>query len=305
MKKGILAIAVLLIAVIGAVYVFIPSRLIISDAGIVNCSLPAAQRFLFEEKNWRGWINPDSLNRSGYNYRVTNTTFTKTDIVIKSDNQEYITTLRLLPFNTDSTGIEWGDTLYTGNNPFTRLGQYRKAIALKKQMDAVMGYMTSFLNDKSKIYSANIFRTQLKDEPLLSKRVFMKHYPTADDAHKLIDEVRKNIAVQGDSAVGSPMKYSSAIDSNNFELMVGVPTSRLLKSNNGFIAKGLVGGNLIATEIRGGEWTISEAWKNIRQYKADYKLSSPAIPFESMITDRRKETDTTKWITRIYYPLRD
>ncbi|HTE27332.1 hypothetical protein [Flavitalea sp.] len=305
MKKGFLATAILLIAVFAAVYLFIPSRLIISDVGIVKCSLPAAKRFLFEEKNWRAWVNHDPLGREGHNYQVSNTFFTKTDIIIKSDGESYTTTLRLLPFNVDSTGIEWGDTLYTGNNPFTRLRQYQKAIALKKQMDVIMSNMTSFLNDKTKIYSANIVRAQLKDEPLLSKRVIMDHYPTAKDAYDLIAEVRNNVALQGDSAVGAAMKYSAAIDSNNYELMVGIPTSRMLRSNNGFIAKGLVGGNLIATEIRGGEWTINKAWENIRQYKADYKLSSPAIPFESMITDRTKEPDTTRWITRIYYPLRD
>jgi hypothetical protein len=305
MRKGFLATGIFLIAVFAAVYLFIPSRLVISEAGIVNCSLPAAQRFLFEQKHWPAWINYDSLAGEGHLYKVTNTTFTKTDIVVDSDSESYITTLRLIPFNLDSTGIEWGDTLYTGNNPFTRISQYQKAKALKKQLNVVMHNMTSFLNDKKKIYSANIVRAQLKDEPLLSKRIIIDHYPTAEDGYKLIGEVKKNAVLQGDSAIGPAMKYSSAIDSNNFELMVAVPTTRLLKSNNGFIAKGLVGGNLIATEIRGGEWTIKQGWNNIRQYKADYKLSSPAIPFESMITDRTKEPDTSRWITKIYYPLRD
>jgi hypothetical protein len=305
MRKGSLAAAVLLIICLAALYLLIPPRLIISNVGMVNCSLPAAKRFLFEQKNWRSWINIDSLNDNTRDYEVSNTFFTKTDINIKTESETYTTTLRLLPFNTDSTGIEWGDTLYTGKNPFTRLRQYQRAIALKKQMNLVMNKMTSFLDDKSKIYSANIVRAQLKDEPLLSKRVIMDHDPTAEDAYRLIAEVRNNVTSQGDSAVGPAMKYSSAIDSNNYELMVAVPTSRMLRSGNGFIAKGLVGGNLIATEIRGGEWTIKKAWENIRQYKADYKLSSPAIPFESMITDRTKEPDTSKWITRIYYPLRD
>jgi hypothetical protein len=305
MRKGFLATGIFLAAVFAAVYLFIPSKLIISEVGIVNCSLPAAQRFLFEQKHWPDWIDYDSLNAAGKRYQVTNTTFTRTDINIDSDSESYTTTLQLIPFNIDSTGIEWGDTLYTGNNPFTRIGQYQKAKALKKQMDAVMKNMTSFLDDKKQIYSLHIVRAQLKDEPLLSKRIILDHLPSAGDAYKLIDEVKANAASQGDSARGPAMKYSSSIDSINFELMVAIPTTRLLKSNKDFIAKGLVGGNLIAAEIKGGEWTIKKAWENIRQYKADYRLSSPAIPFESMITDRTKEPDTSKWITRIYYPLRD
>ncbi|MHA4844719.1 GyrI-like domain-containing protein [Flavitalea antarctica] len=305
MRKGFLATGIFLVIVFAAVYLLIPSRLIISEVGIINCSLPAAQRFLFEQNKWPQWINHDSLSSHGHIYKVTNTTFTKTDIQIDSDGESYTTTLRLIPFNTDSIGIEWGDTLYTGNNPFTRIGQYQKAKALKKQMDVVMSQMTAFLNDKRRIYAADIVRAQLKDDPLLSKRIIMHRYPTAEDAYQLIEELKKNALAQGDSAIGPAMKYSSQLDSNSHELMVAIPTSRLLRSNNGFIAKGLVGGNLIATRIKGGEWTIQKAWESIRQYKADYKLSSPAIPFESMITDRTREPDTSRWITTIYYPLRD
>ena len=30
---------------------------------------------------------------------------------------------------------------------------------------------------------------------------------------------------------------------------------------------------------------------------------SPAIPFESLITNRLEEPDTSKWVTKIYYPF--
>jgi hypothetical protein len=32
-------------------------------------------------------------------------------------------------------------------------------------------------------------------------------------------------------------------------------------------------------------------------------LSTPAIPYQSIITNRLTETDTTKWITKIYQPI--
>ena len=34
----------------------------------------------------------------------------------------------------------------------------------------------------------------------------------------------------------------------------------------------------------------------------DNALSSPAIPFESLVTNRMQEPDTSKWVTKIYYP---
>jgi len=35
----------------------------------------------------------------------------------------------------------------------------------------------------------------------------------------------------------------------------------------------------------------------------DYQRAIIAIPFQMLITDRTKETDSTKWITRLYYPV--
>ena len=151
---------------------------------------------------------------------------------------------------------------------------------------------------------SHVFVEQLVDRPLLSKRVVMDKVPTAKDAYDLIESVREYAKQQGDSATGNAMKYISKIDTSHYELMVAIPTAKMLKSNKDFVAKGLVGGNPIATEIKGGEGTISNAWNAIRQYKDDYKLSSPAIPFELMITDRSKEPDTSKWVTKIIYPTR-
>ena len=35
----------------------------------------------------------------------------------------------------------------------------------------------------------------------------------------------------------------------------------------------------------------------------DHSLSAPVIPFEYIITDRSKEPDTSKWITKICFPI--
>jgi hypothetical protein len=65
----------------------------------------------------------------------------------------------------------------------------------------------------------------------------------------------------------------------------------------------LGGGNILITEVKGGQNEITNAYKQIQNYVSDYNRSAPAIPFESLVTDRRKEPDSSKWITRIYYPV--
>ena len=62
-------------------------------------------------------------------------------------------------------------------------------------------------------------------------------------------------------------------------------------------------GNVLVTEIKGGTYTIKKSFDQLENYLTDAKRTSPAIPYEMMITDRSKETDTAKWVTRLYYPV--
>ena len=167
-----------------------------------------------------------------------------------------------------------------------------------------MERLAGFLNNKTKVYGFNIKKEIVRDRPLLATRQVTSTYPAPGDAYRLIAILRAYAHQQGDTCSGPAMKNVTQLDSTKFELMVAIPTNTYLKGTTEFIPKGLVGGNPIATEFTGGEATIINAWNGIRQYKSDYRLSSPAIPYELMITDRQKEPDTSKWVTKIVYPTR-
>ncbi len=85
--------------------------------------------------------------------------------------------------------------------------------------------------------------------------------------------------------------------------MVAIPVNKTITPNNEFLLKKMVPGKILVTEVRGGIHTINQAQKNIELYMNDHHLVSPAIPFHSLVTDRSKEADTAKWITKIYYPV--
>lgn len=303
MKKVLLAFAVIVVLFVAGVYLFVPKQLRIAEAGIVTATFPAAKRFIFDRGLWSKWADTTKLEQA-YHHDITNTFFTKTDIVLSKAGESFPTSLRLIPLGNDSTGIEWEYNMQTGNNPFTRIARYQEAKQLKTHMDSMMFKLNAFLNDLDRVYGTAVRKAQLPDRPLLSKLVVLNREPHANDAYALLSEVKAAARQQNDSAVGPAMKYSSRLDSTHYELMVAIPTSRMLKTKGDFVAKGLVGGNLIATEVRGGEAALQRAWEGIRQYKADYRLSSPAIPFEEFVTDRTIVSDTTKWITKIFYPIR-
>ena len=65
----------------------------------------------------------------------------------------------------------------------------------------------------------------------------------------------------------------------------------------------MVPGKILVAEVKGGAYTADEALRQLTMYMDDNHLVSPAIPFQSLVTERSKEPDTTKWITKIYFPV--
>jgi len=65
----------------------------------------------------------------------------------------------------------------------------------------------------------------------------------------------------------------------------------------------LKGGFILEGEVKNGPYTIDAAMEQLEVYRADHQYTSPAIPYQLLVTDRLKETDTSKWITKLYYPI--
>ena len=59
----------------------------------------------------------------------------------------------------------------------------------------------------------------------------------------------------------------------------------------------------LITEVVGDNNAIQKAFKATTTYMDDNKLSSPVIPFQQLVTDRSKQADSTKWVTRIFTPI--
>jgi hypothetical protein len=114
--------------------------------------------------------------------------------------------------------------------------------------------------------------------------------------------LKEYISINGAKETNSPM-LNVIRDSSNFITMIAIPLNKSIPENGKFIFKRMVPGNILVTEVTGGNFTITEALQQMKIYINDNHLQSPAIPFESLVTDRSKEPDSSKWITRIYYPI--
>jgi hypothetical protein len=65
----------------------------------------------------------------------------------------------------------------------------------------------------------------------------------------------------------------------------------------------MVPGTILVAEVKGGTATVEEGFRQLEFYIDEHELSSPGRPFQSLITDRSIEKDSTKWVTKLYYPV--
>jgi len=314
MKKWLIAILILLLLFIASIYLFVPNIISISQSIPINANKDGLYRNLSDERNWNQWwpadtaLVKDSLyhffSYNDYFYRIDNKAFSSFRISITNKNFIAITSLNLFDTRLDSVKLLWGARIPASYNPLRRLQVYFKSRNLNRDMKIILEKMQSFFSKTENVYGFDIKNASVVDTALISTFASSKGYPATEFVYGLIDQLKKYITAQSAKETGFPMLNISTADSINFLTKVAIPTDKELPSSGNISYKWMLGGgNILVTEVRGGPASITKAFQQVENYVNDHQHRSPAIPFQSLVTDRRLEPDTSKWITRIYYPI--
>ena len=288
-----------------AAYFLIPSQIDVSIAAKIGCNRNAASRII--NNQWDEVLNKNLNSNNatnGYSYTVSKQLYSAANIRVNNGNADYSTDLVLLPLNHDSTLLKWSTTIRQGNNPIQKLIAYYNAYTLKQNMTEVTQQLRRFLESTQSVYHYNITHTTLTDTVLISTKILCNVYPSTAQIYALVQGLRQYINEQDAYATNYPMLNVTKTDSG-FITMVGIPTSRQLPAKGNFYPKRLIPypDKILTTQVIGGTSSILNAYRQIELYMLDHSLEAPVIPFEQMITDRSKERDTSKWVTKIFYPI--
>ena len=305
MKKILITLVLLLVLALAAVYFFIPGKIKIEASVSLNAALQGVARSLIDENNWKKlWPGETSFNYNKQTYSIRSKISSVFDIDIYSGKDTVNSRLELVPIEDDIMKISWHADQMTSNNPFRRFSQYRRARATEKNMNEILQSMKIFLEKTKNIYGVEIKKTLVTDSVLISVRRSFQHNPNVQEIDAMIQDLRKYIIQNNAIEKNSPMLNVVKFGSSHFEAMSAIPVDKALPRTNEFAPKFLLkGGNILEAEIQGGPFTIESTLQEIENYRSDYKYNSPAIPYQLLVTDRLKETDTSKWITKLYYPI--
>jgi hypothetical protein len=313
MKKIIILALALILLLIGASFLLIPSKLEISEVRQVHC-ISKSLNDCFNKKDFliRWWPHPatDTTKRTndysldGCNYRPGRGSMSSTEITIECDGKKMDSRVLFLPLPNDSTTVQWISVVETSSNPITRFKLYMAALKLKKQMAKLLDEVANFSEKTINIYGFNIERTTFSDSLLLVTRFETIEQPGTETIYSHIDDLKNHLRKMNANYKDQPMVHVKTIEGSGFQTMIGLPIDHSISETSDFLLRRMpiMKDRFLFTEVKGGPGSIRNAHTAIEAYMEDHMLGAPAIPFEILLTDRRAIPDTSKWVTRVVYP---
>ena len=308
MKKWLLVTALVFIAALASIYIFIPARLNIIQITPIHCTTPGAYRTLTTREKWNAWwpetpSNSHTLHYKNNSFEITKTLMNTFEIHIHQNKQPINSTLHLLPLAGDSTNMVWKCSFPSGPNPFKRIQHYRQAVILKNNMAAILNYFKSFAEKKENIYGISVQEIIFKDSLLISTKSTMTSYPSVADIYSLINTLKKYSAAQQAQQTGNPIVNITPLNPFRFQVMTAIPVDRSIPTNSQFFHRRIPLNRFQVIRVHGGDGAVNQALQQFQLYIQDYRRTLMALPFQQLITDRSAEPDTARWITDIYIPL--
>lgn len=314
MKKLLLIIFVLIPLIFAGIYIFIPGKINFGKIIYINANRNITSRYIGEETNWIQWWPSDSehvlspkenkgisYTYKDFEYTITRKALEGTSILITHDGSAINSFLHLIALKPDSVVVEWKGELPATNNPINRIKNYLLATEVKKNISEILQNAKIFLEKTESVYGISIVQQQVKDTLLISTRLTSNNYPSTAEIYNLITSLREYIFSNGATETNSPML--NITKDSTYKIMVAIPINHAIPPTEKFLLKKMVPGKILVTEVTGGTYTADQALRQLTMYMEDNRLVSPAIPFQSLVTERSKEPDTTKWVTKIYFPV--
>ena len=316
MKKWLTGLFLLFVLAMVSVYILVPRTLVVSTYMPVNATASAAFRFLSEEARWKKWWPGTSGDSGAANssaaprfifkaseFSIGRTYLHAVEIPVSDNNGIIPSTASVLSIAGDSAVIQWETSLDAGTSPDSRIRQYFRARQIKTAMSAVLSGLQKFLDNRENVYGQVLTKSSTTDTVLIATKCVFAHYPTTNDIYDQISLLRQYSSGHGASQTGSPIINIARSDSSGFLLMAALPVNKSLEGKGSIFARKMVPGKFIVSEVQGGPGRIEEAFAEIQNYFDDYKKVSMAIRFQALITDRRSQPDSNKWVTKLYAPV--
>lgn len=300
----------LLLAALAGVYFFIPSSITVQAHQSMRAPSIRISAFIENQQQWKKWWPVSSTNGPEQQFKFNNNNYSlgrKTENVIeilaRIGDSTLSSRMLIAAISTDSTVIDWSVSLNSNHNPVKKFRNYLNSKKINADFQVILNALKAYVEKQENVYGMQIVRERVKDTVLVATRSVFPHYPNTGEVYAMVAKLKSYIESEKASETNFPMLHVVKSDSSSYETMVAIPTNRPLPGKGAIELKRMVPGFILRGEVKGGPYTTIYGLEQLENYRYDNRYVSPAIPFALLVTDRSKEPDTAKWITRLYYPV--
>jgi len=313
MKRGWIAF-LLLVVILLVVFYFFGSASTVSQNILIEANQKTIYRCLTDKSLLQKWWKEDSatsatnnLQRAqvaydNFSFAFAPRPFDVADVVVHDGDQSIQSFITVVPLLKDTCDVTWKAKLPTGGL-FSRFANYSRAQKLKRSMASALQRLQQFVQSEKNVYGFPVAREQVTDSLLVVTKMQDTVKPTVETYYGLIKKLRDYIARAGAQETNYPMLNISKVDSTHYQTMVAIPVSKALPGAGDIVPKRMVPGNILVAEVHGGMSNVTNGMHQMEAYVIEHSFAQPGLPFQSMVTDRLTERDTSKWITKLYYPV--
>ena len=331
--KALKIISIILIVLFG-IYVaaafMAPEVLIVEKSTVINAPVSTVYPQVACFKNWEPW-NPwdamDSTNTnafseqecgvgSWYSWKGQQTGEGRQDI-LEAREDEYIKCSLVFGVDPTPQTSEWffeeteGGTKVTWNfigteasffsRPMNLMGEYFLSAAYESGLAALKEVAETAPVVKDLCYDVEIIELPTMNYLLISGEI----HP-ADIAAFYTDKYPKimgYVAENGGEMSGFPSGIYFSWSDTLTKMAAGIPVNKEIDGNDEIEARVFGGGQALQIEYYGPYDGVGPAHYAIEDYSNENEIDLEGFAMEIYVTDPAEEPDTSKWLTRIVYPI--
>ncbi|HEY0898661.1 MAG TPA: hypothetical protein VGD90_04965 [Sphingobacteriaceae bacterium] len=312
MKRLTLLILAFVILVFLCILLIIPGAVNKTNKVTVQVPETVVIRHMAMKAGWTKWwpdqkgvnkIDSSSFTFKGVHFRIDKNTFTSIFVTITDGTNTFPSVINLATGENLVSEITWNFTYPTSRNPVKRFLKFERSKELGQLTAELLNHFKNFVEDEKNVYGLDIQYSKVQDSVVATTRMVSSQYPTTKEVYGMVKTLTDFVQQNQIAKNGSPMLNVTQIDDNQYHVMVAVPALRSVKAPNNIQFNRMVLGNILISEVRGGQNTVNKAFTQLKHFIEDSRHTTPAIPFQVLVTNRLTEPDTTKWITRVYFPI--
>jgi len=280
-------------------YWLIPKIIVSSIHVKSNCKTQTLLRLVYNQK----YIN-DSLGTLKYNLIPDD--FANPTLLINLGSKAINVTLNNYQNSSKEDMIMGSYSLKSGSSPFEKIKYFYLNYKYKSEIEKIIKKISSNCEDLTIAYGGQIILTNLIDSTLIYIKTSTDSFPSVKEIYNKIKILEDYAKINGAKRTNHPMLNIKKISAENlkYEFSIALPINKDLPPFENISPKRmLAGGKFLTSTAKGGFNSVAKMEISLEHYLSDYAYSSPAIPFQSLVTNRMIQKDSTQWVTKLYYPI--